>query len=105
MALQAGRHQDVVALMEKQGWWERLAEFANNLDAREDGSGLQSAAAAFGRASRLTDAEACLRRFDDSQVRKNKACGWCLECILMLKRCCSHHTVVACRYCMLYNHG
>lgn len=66
--LQAGKHKEVVALMEAQGWWERLAEFANNLDARQDIGGLRAAAAAFSRADRLGDAEACLRRLGNAEV-------------------------------------
>jgi hypothetical protein len=66
--LQAGSHEKAVALMEAQGWWQRLAEFANNLDSPGGDAGLRAAAAAFGRADREVDAEACLRRLADAKV-------------------------------------
>ena len=54
--------------MEAQGWWQRLAEFANNLDTQEGHTGLRAAAAAFSRAGRDADAETCLRRLADAKV-------------------------------------
>lgn len=66
--LQAGSHEKAVALMEAQGWWQRLAEFANNLDSQEGAAGLRAAAAAFSRANRDADAETCLRRLADAKV-------------------------------------
>lgn len=82
-SLQAGDQEKVVALMEAQGWWERLADFANNLDPRQGGGGLRAAAAAFSRAGRPKDVEACLRRLGDTQVGVHEGRSTC--CTVGLK--------------------
>ncbi len=74
--------------MEAQGWWERLAAFAQGLDPDSGGAaGLRAAASAFIKAERHECAEACLRRLGDKQVPFCCLFAACLLLVLLLVCC------------------
>lgn len=66
---QRGDHAAAVALMARQGWWARLAEYGAERVPAGDAAALGRAAEALTAAGRAADAEAVLRRLDDKTVR------------------------------------